>query len=91
MSNEEPEKLPAPPGDMSRPDSGPYRPAAVLGITPPRSKRPPDSARCSACGGSSLSCVRTFSAGSGIVARPFAEDVICHDCGIIAPPSLTGK
>ena len=60
----------------------------ILGIGRARAKRPAPSARCSACGSSVLSSVPTFSAGSGVAARPFAEDVICHPCGHIGPPAL---
>ena len=30
----------------------------------------------------------TFSAGSGVATRPFAEDIFCHGCGFIGMPAL---
>ena len=63
----------------------------ILGIRRPRALRPPPSARCAGCGSDMLSSVRTFSAGSGVGARPFAEDVICHGCSFIGPPTLLAK
>ena len=75
------------PPDEQNPANGRER----LGMRPPRAKRPPDSARCAGCDGNSLSTVRSFSAGSGVGAHPFAEDVICHDCGLIGPPTLLPK
>ena len=59
-----------------------------LAVPRRKASRPPHSARCSACGNGLLSAVPTFSAGSGVAARPFAEHVICHGCGFIGPPTL---
>ena len=51
-------------------------------------KRPPASARCPACGHADLSSLPTFSAGSGVALRPYAEDILCHGCGFIGVPDL---
>lgn len=56
-----------------------------------RAKRPPPSTRCPQCGHADLSALPTFSAGSGVVTRPFAEDVVCHGCGFIGMPALVGS
>jgi hypothetical protein len=56
--------------------------------SPRRAKRPPLGAKCAKCGGSELSSMPTFSVGSGVSAKPFADDVRCHRCGHIAPPAL---
>jgi len=53
-----------------------------------RAKRPPDCARCSACGGDAISAYPTFSAGSGVAMRPYADDIICRKCGHIGPPAI---
>ena len=47
---------------------------------------PPDFARCSQCGGAEIHSLPSFSAGSGILLRPIANDVFCRKCGTIAPP-----
>ena len=61
---------------------------AALGMPRPKPKRPPPSARCPNCGNSELSSLPTFSAGSGVAMRPFAEDILCHGCGFIGMPDL---
>jgi hypothetical protein len=48
-------------------------------------KSAPACARCEKCGSESVSSLPKFSAGSGVGSRPFAEDVICNQCGHIAP------
>jgi len=54
-----------------------------------RPARPaPAWARCGACGHAVVSSVPAFSAGSGIAARPFADDVYCHRCGLIGLPAI---
>ena len=53
-----------------------------------KASRPPQAALCSGCGSAELSCVPTFSIGSGVAGHPFPEDVICLKCGLIAPPAF---
>ena len=47
------------------------------------SRRPPEGARCEACGSGMISLVPAFSTGSGSAFRAFADDVICQRCGHI--------
>lgn len=57
-------------------------------FAPRRRTRPPEGAMCEKCGCKELSALPAFSAGSGVAARPFSDDVRCHRCGHIAPPAL---
>lgn len=47
--------------------------------------QPPVGARCEKCGGTSVSSLPYFSAGSGLAFRPIANDVCCQRCGHIGP------
>jgi len=53
--------------------------------TTPRAIPPPVGARCEKCGGTSVSSMPYFSAGSGLAFRPIANDVCCRRCGHIGP------
>lgn len=74
---ESPETAPA---EQEMEESSSRRNAAWTG------KRSPVHGRCPRCGSSDLSHLPTFSIGSGIAARPVADDVYCRRCGHIAPP-----
>lgn len=67
-------------------DAEPVYNADRLPVARRPAHRPPECSACEKCAGRELSSVPAFSAGSGIGARPFAEDVICHRCGHIGPP-----
>ncbi len=51
----------------------------------PTAVRPPVGARCEKCGGTSVSSLPYFSAGSGLAFRPIANDICCQRCGHIGP------
>ena len=78
-SNSVPAATPREPSDVGR---------SVLAMPKLRAKRPPPSTRCPSCGHAELSSLATFSAGSGVATRPFAEDIFCHGCGFIGMPDL---
>ena len=42
-----------------------------------------------ACGGADIAGLPTYSVGSGVALRPQPDDVLCRDCGQIAPPYYT--
>ncbi|HZT41784.1 MAG TPA: hypothetical protein VFA07_06325 [Chthonomonadaceae bacterium] len=49
---------------------------------------PPENARCARCKSADISCLPSFSIGSGVAVRSIAEDVYCRRCGYIGIPNL---
>ena len=56
---------------------------------PRRIWQPPSGARCAGCGSADIAGLPTYSVGSGVALRPYADDVLCRKCGQIAPPKHT--
>ena len=57
---------------------------------PRRIWQPPSGARCAGCGSADIRGLPTYSVGSGVALRPYADDVLCRNCGQIAPPHYEG-
>ena len=55
-------------------------------VKPRRIWQPPSGACCAGCGSADITGLPTYSVGSGVALRPYADDVLCQKCGQIAPP-----